>query len=175
MFSDPEENVKNFGLMPGMLVADIGAGSGFYSFAAGKMLGEKGRVYAVDVQKDLLAKIKNEAAQRHLGNIETVWGDIEKEGGTQLRDNSLDAAFVANVLFQVKEKKGLVKEVKRILKSKGRVLVVDWTASFGGMGPTGEDVITSEQAQDLFSDVGFIFERRMPAGAHHYGLIFQKP
>lgn len=174
MFSDPDQNVENFGLMPGMHVADCGSGSGFYSLAAARALGEKGRVYAIDVQKDLLARLKNEAARLHLKNIETIWGNIEKPGGTSLRDNSVDAAFLANVLFQVKDKNSLLTELKRILKPKGRVLVVDWTSSFGGMGPSGESVVTSEQAQEIFSKGGFSFERRMPAGEHHYGLIFQK-
>ncbi|MCK5060079.1 MAG: methyltransferase domain-containing protein [Candidatus Pacebacteria bacterium] len=174
MFSDPEKNVANFGLMPGMRVADLGSGSGFYSLAAGKIVGEKGRVYAVDVQKDLLAKLKNEAENIYKKNIETIWGNIEKPGGSGLHDNFVDAVFLSNVLFQTPDKAGLVKEARRILKPKGRVLVIDWTSSFENMGPTPENVLTSERAQEIFEEIGFALDRRMPAGAHHYGLIFKK-
>ena len=58
MFIDPQNNIKQFNLSPGMKVADVGAGSGFNSFAAAKEVGEKGIIYAIDIQKDLLSKIK---------------------------------------------------------------------------------------------------------------------
>ena len=175
MFSDPEKNVSSFGLMPGMRVADLGSGSGFYSLAAGKIVGEKGRVYAVDVQKDLLAKLKNDAEKMHIKNIETIWGNVEKPGGSGIQNGFVDAVFVSNILFQTPEKSSLAREAKRILKPKGRVLVVDWTSSFGNMGPAPEHVLVSEKAQEIFEKEGFVLDRRMPVGEHHYGLIFQKP
>ena len=174
MFSDPEKNVEHFGLMPGMRVADLGSGSGFYSLAAAKAVGSKGRVYAVDVQKDLLAKVQNEAEREDIKNIEIVWGNIEKPRGSGLHDGFVDAVFVCNVLFQSPDKDGLIKEAKRILKPKGRVLVVDWMSSFGDMGPAEESVVTDQKAQELFESNGFILDRRMPGGTHHYALIFQK-
>ena len=61
MFTDPQKNIKELGLTPGMHIADLGAGSGFYVLEAAKRVGDKGRVYAVDVQKDILQKIKNRA------------------------------------------------------------------------------------------------------------------
>ena len=61
MFSDPEKNIEQFSLGKGMHVADFGTGSGFYALAAAEAVGETGRVYAIDVQKDLLEKLKKEA------------------------------------------------------------------------------------------------------------------
>jgi ubiquinone/menaquinone biosynthesis C-methylase UbiE len=160
--------------MPGMRVADLGSGSGFYTLAAGKIVGGKGRVYAIDAQKDLLARVKNEAERMHIRNIDTIWGNIEKLGGSGLHDNFVDAVFVCNVLFQITDKEGLAKEVKRILKPKGRVLVVDWMSSFEDIGPAREHVITDTKAQEIFEKTGFVLDRRMPGGVHHYALIFKK-
>ena len=172
MFSDPQRNLEQFELLPEMKVADFGSGSGFYSLEAAKLVGDKGRVYCVDIQKDLLAKIKNAAAKERLFNIEVIWGDIEKLGGTRLKDFSIDAVIVSNLLFQIKEKATLVNEIRRILKPKGKVLVVDWSDSFGGLGPTQASVVTKDNAIALFKKTGFTLNKEIFAGDHHYGLIF---
>ncbi len=172
MFSDPKENIEQFGLMPGMSVADFGSGSGFYSFELSKVVGETGKVYAVDVQKDLLTKLKNQATHDHLSNIDIIWGDLEKLGGTKLRDYSMDAVMIGTVLFQVEHKDAVVKEVKRILKPSGRVLVVEWKDSDLSFAP--KNVLPLQICKELFRREGFVFEKEIRAGEHHYGLIFKK-
>ncbi len=174
MFSDPKRNVEQLGLTPGMKVVDMGAGSGFYTLAAAELVGGSGRVYAVDIQKELLDRIKNEAAKRRLTNIEAIWGDIEKAGGTKLQAGIADAVIVSNVLFQIEQKAVFVDEIKRILKPKREVLIVDWTDSFGGMGPDGKSIVTEEAAKQLFESHGFMLTRSIRPGDHHYGLIFSK-
>jgi ubiquinone/menaquinone biosynthesis C-methylase UbiE len=174
MFSDPENNINQFALAPGMQVADFGSGSGFYSMAAAKAVLPNGKVFAVDIQKDLLEKLKNGSKQAHLNNVDIVWGDLEHFGGTKLRENSMDAVIISNLFFQVENKDGLCLEAKRILRKNSRVLVVDWDGSFGGIGPLEKDVITKIQMTALFQDHGFVLDREISAGEHHYGLIFRK-
>ena len=174
MFSDPENNIKQFGLTPGMVVADFGSGSGFYAMAAARAVLPSGKVFAVDIQKDLLQKLKNGAKQDHLNNIDVVWGDLEHLGGTKLRENSIDAVTVGNLLFQIKNKDALSLEIKRILRPNGRVMVIDWAGSFGGVGPQEKDVVTKIQLTTLFHDHGFVLDREISAGSEHYGLVFRK-
>ena len=64
MFSDPVKNIEQCGIQTGMDIADFGAGSGHYTIAGSRALMATGRVYAIDVQKDLLAKLKNEATRQ---------------------------------------------------------------------------------------------------------------
>jgi len=173
-FSDPQKNIEQCGIMPGMDVADLGAGVGEYTVAAAKALMSTGRVYAIDVQKDLISKLKNDAARNGIYNIEVIWGDIEKPNGTKLGDNTVDLALLCNVLFQMEDKAGIINEVKRILKTSGRVIVVDWTESFGGMGPAPEMVVKKETISAQFEKSGFHLDREINAGSHHYGLIFKK-
>jgi ubiquinone/menaquinone biosynthesis C-methylase UbiE len=130
MFSNPQSNVDQMGLMPGFQVADLGAGTGFYSFAAARAVGEKGKVFSIDVQKDLLGRLRATAEASRIHNIEIIWGDLEKLGGTKLRDLSIDAAIAANIFFQLQDKKNFMLEVKRILKKGGWLLLVDWSDSF---------------------------------------------
>jgi ubiquinone/menaquinone biosynthesis C-methylase UbiE len=175
MFSDPTKVVERFGLTPGMHVADFGAGSGFYTFAISKIVSDTGKVYSIDIQKDLLVKIKSEARKLHVFNVEVLWGDLEKAGGSKLNNNSVDAAVVANILFQIKDKKVFIDELKRILKPNGKVLVVDWKESFGGIGPHPSDVFSIKEGREFFEKEGFAFERELSdAGEHHYALIFKK-
>jgi len=72
--------------MDGMKVADVGAGSGFYSLEAARKVGSSGRVYAIDVQKNLLERLRSQAISEGLGNVEVVWGNAEKIGGTKVRE-----------------------------------------------------------------------------------------
>jgi len=174
MFSDPVKNVEQCGIQAGQEIADFGSGAGHYTIAASRALISTGRVYAVDVQQDLLTKLKNEATRSGLYNIEVIWGNVEKIGGTKLHDNSIDLVFLCNLLFQLDDKETAIKEVKRVLRPGGRVLVVDWTDSFGGLGPKPEAVVRKDVAMSVFSKSGFHLDREISAGAHHYGLIFKK-
>lgn len=174
MFSDPVKNVEQCGIQAGMEIADFGSGSGHYTISAAKALMSTGRVYSIDVNKDLLTKLKNTSTKEGLYNVEVIWGDIEKAGGTKLREASIDLVFLTNILFQVEDKDGVIKEAKRVLKPSGRVLVIDWVDSFGGLGPSQKSVFKKEQAVKLFEKAGFHLDREITAGAHHYGFIYKK-
>lgn len=174
MFSNPKNNIMQLGLREGMLVADFGTGSGHYAVEASKIVEDNGRVYAIDIQQALVRKIKNIAARERIGNIDVLWGDIEQIGGSKLSDESVDAVIIANDLFQVEKKNNVIAEARRILKPKGKALVVDWSDSFGGIGPAPEDIVRESEARNMFSENGFEFVKRFDAGEHHYGLIFKK-
>ncbi|MCX6701763.1 MAG: methyltransferase domain-containing protein [Candidatus Zambryskibacteria bacterium] len=174
MFSDPVKNVEQCGIQAGMEIADFGSGSGHYSLAAARALISTGRVYAIDIQQELLTKLKNTATREGIYNIEVIWGDIEKINGTKLKDNTIDLVFLSNILFQIDDKEGVVKEVVRVLRSGGRVLVIDWMDSFGGLGPKPEVVFKKDVAMKMFEKYSFHLDREILAGEHHYGLIYKK-
>jgi len=173
-FSDPEANIERFKLEPGMLVADFGAGSGSYTIASARAVGRRGVVYSIDIQQELLSRIKNTACKEGFNNVETVWGDIETLGGSGLLDGTIDAVIISNILFLLDDKDNLVKEVSRVLKRNGKVLVVDWKDSFGGLGPKPESIVPSNNTKDLFEKYGFSFQHEIQAGAHHYGIVFKR-
>ena len=170
MFTDPVKNLKTLGLRENDIVADLGAGTGFYSVAAGHLV-PKGKVYAVEIAKDFLDTVRNKVKEAHLNNVEIIWGNIEKIGGTMIGDSVVDAVIASNVLFQVEDKDKFIEEIKRILKQKGRVLLIDWSES-SIMGAT--TIIPKNKAREMFEKKGFVLERDINAGEHHYGMIFQK-
>jgi ubiquinone/menaquinone biosynthesis C-methylase UbiE len=171
MFSDPGVNLSKLGLAQGMKVVDIGAGSGFYTLEAARRVGASGRVYAIDVQKDILERIRTTGANQGLRNIEVVWGNAEKIGGTKLRESIADRIIVSNVLFQIEKPDDFALEVKRLLKPGGKALVIDWNAG-SPMSPA--TLFASSRAQTLFEKLGFKLEQSFMAGDHHYGLVFSR-
>lgn len=171
-FAHPARNVAALGVEPGMVIADFGAGSGAYVLAIAEALLGAGHVYAIDIQKDLLRRIHNEAHRRGLTHVSILWGDLEKPQGSKLADHICDIVLISNLLFQVENKMQLFQEAKRILRPRGRLAVVDWQESFGGMGPIKEHVVNKAGAIALAKDSGFALVQEFNAGAHHYGLIF---
>lgn len=172
MFADPVKIIKQFDLRENTIVADLGAGTGFYTIPAGQIV-NGGKVYAVEINKDYLATISNKINEAHLKNVNIILGDIERKGGTKLGDGVVDAVIASNVLFQVEDKNGFIDEIKRILKTKGRVLIVDHNSDVLS-GKNKARFVEKEKAQKMFEDKGFLLERYIDTGEHHYGMILGK-
>lgn len=173
-FADPQTNLQSFGLEPGMDVADLGAGPGHYTLSAARLVGKKGTVCAVEIQKDLVAKLQNEADHEGLEHVNVVWSDLEKPGGSMLDDKTMDAVILSNVLFQIKDKQNVLKEAQRILRSGGKILVVDWSDSHGGLGPPEDHLVTPEKIKEIAQEIGLVIGGDVSVGAHHWGLHLQK-
>lgn len=171
MFADPIKNLKAFGLRENNIVADLGAGMGYYSVSAGSMV-PLGKVYAVEVVKDFLDTIKNKIKEARLNNVEIVWGNIEKRGGTHLGDGIVDAVIASNVLFQLEDKDNFIEEIKRILKPGGRVLLIDWSTDSDVPAVVLKNAVPKNKARDMFEQKSFIWVNDIDAGTHHYGMIF---
>lgn len=173
MFSDPQKVLNQVHIDPGMIVADFGCGGGHYTLLLAEILKGTGQVFAFDIQKDLLSRLKNTSEQQNIENIHFVWSDLDEPNSTSLKEGSVDRIIMSNILFQVEDKKALIREAKRILKKNGKVILVDWSESFGGLGPKQSDVVKKEIAIRIFSEEGFTVEKEIQAGEHHYGLVFK--
>lgn len=173
-FVVPDVVGSHFHLKPGELVADFGAGSGFFLKVLAEGVGEEGRVYACEIQKQLVEKLGEQARLMGLLNVHPLWCDLEESGGIKIADNELDVALLINTLFLIEDKAAAVLEMGRTLRSGGRFFVIDWSESFAGMGPQPQQIIAAADTTALFEANGFVFERDFPAGDHHYGLAFRK-
>lgn len=172
-FAHPVRNVEALGVEPGMTVVDFGSGSGAYVLAIADRLQNAGHVYAVDVQQDLLRRTKNEAHKQGYKNVETIWSDLEKPNSSKIADRHVDIVLVSNLLFQLADKAAPLREAWRILKPTGKLALIDWSESFGGIGPIKKDVVTKEKALEEANRAGFELVKEFDAGAHHYGLIMR--
>lgn len=173
-FLEPEKVVSHFHLRPGDKVADFGAGSGNFLKALSRAVGAEGKVYALEIQKQLVDTLGRNAAESHLSNVEPIWCDLEAPGGTKLADGLLDTGMLANTLFQLQNKEVALTEIARTIRKGGKFFVCDWTESFAGLGPSGAEVVDANMAKELVGNAGFVFERDFPSGDHHYGLVFRR-
>jgi ubiquinone/menaquinone biosynthesis C-methylase UbiE len=173
-FSDPKHNIAHLKIEHGMRIAEFGCGAGHYSLSLAPLAGENGRVYAIDIQQNLLSKVKNTAREEHLDNIDVIVGDLESLHGSTLADNLVDAVIMANVLFQIEDREAFIGEAMRVLKPRGKLLVVDWKDSYEGLGPAQEHVLQQSKAEALCKAAGFKLVEVFNAGAHHYGLLYEK-
>jgi ubiquinone/menaquinone biosynthesis C-methylase UbiE len=172
-FVMPEVVSTHFHLEEGSVVADFGAGVGYFIPALSKAVGPTGRVIACEIQKALVEKLGSFVRQQGLGNVNVVWCDLEAPQGNTLVDNSIDAGVMINTFFQFEEKAAAVAECQRVLKKGGALHVIDWSESFGGTGPAPEQVVDKQSMIAWFEGGGFVLEREYPAGSHHYGLTFR--
>lgn len=175
------------GIKPGMIVADFGAGSGAHVFPLAEAVGAGGRVYAVDVQRDLLRRIKNEAVRRKHDHVDVLWGDVESPGGSKLGDDSVDVVVMSNLLFQLEDKYAAFNEAGRILKPRGKLIIIDWQGGVSNrddddermaftpsMGPHRRDIVSRTEALEFARDAGYEPVREFDVGSHHYGILLRR-
>ena len=110
-------------LKPGMTVADIGAGSGFYSWRMGKRVGEKGTVFAVDIQPGMVEVLQKQMAERGTSNVKAVLGTLTDP---RLPAGSLDLALMVDVYHELEFPYEMLVAIVRALKSGGRLVFVEY-------------------------------------------------
>ena len=172
-FLNVEKIVDQLDVKPDMIVADFGAGHGFFSIAFAKKTGSSGQIFAVDVLQSALEAIKSRARLEGLFNIKLIKGNLEKIGGSTLPEESCDIVFIANMLFQITDKSELIGEAYRILKKGGELAIVEWKP-YISLGPQKEQRLSEEEVKQIITPKGFNESGQIDAGSHHYGLIFYK-
>lgn len=173
-FIIPNVLVTNFHLRPGDKVGDFGAGLGNFAAALSRAVGSQGKIYACEIQRNLVEGLIDRASKERLGNLEVVWSDIEASNGTKIETGALDAGVAINLLFQIEDRAAALSEMARTLRPGGKFFLVDWSESWGGLGPQPGHLLSEASARSLAEAAGLTFERTFSAGDHHYGLAFRK-
>ncbi|MBI4132185.1 MAG: class I SAM-dependent methyltransferase [Candidatus Sungbacteria bacterium] len=173
-FLHPEGIIGRLDIRPGMVVADFGAGSGYFSIPAARRVGEGGKVYAIDIQQTAINLLRSKASLEHLLNIEAVWADLERPAGSRLAEGAVDFVIIANILFQAAEKAAVLAEAKRVLRTGGKLAILEWDETPFPAGPPAALRVPKSLVRQLTEGVGFQLEKEFEAGSHHYGLLFVK-
>ena len=172
---NPQEVFKHLELKPGEKVADLGCGgAGHFVIPAGHQVGPQSIVYAVDILKSVLQSVMSRARLEGLANVKPVWTNLEIVGATKIPAESLDAAFLINILFQSKQHDNIFQEAIRLLKKDGRLLVIDWQAGGGTFGPPAVDRVKPATVKAIAQKLRLTLVEEFAAGTYHYGLIFSK-
>jgi ubiquinone/menaquinone biosynthesis C-methylase UbiE len=173
LFLHPQDIVAALTLEEGMHVADLGAGSGMHTHHIAERVGTSGKVYAVDIQRELLRRIHTEAQKKALHAVEIVWADLTSGNATRIPSSSLDRVLLANLLFQTADKHLVLEEARRILKPSGRLLVVEWTHDREAFGPERHRRLSPEVLRRTLEDSGFEHLHGGHMGSHHHAHLFR--
>lgn len=165
-YLEPDAILGAFGVGPGCILADVGAGTGFFSIPASKRVGPSGRVYALDVQTPMLDDLREKVTTEGLTNIRILQS---QEDRIPLPQASVDVAFLACVLHEL-DGPGTLRECGRILKPTGCLAIVDWKKIEQDIGPPFKHRLDEGQARAFLKRSGFAPIRTFDAGRNHYGI-----
>lgn len=119
----PAEVLAALSLRSEDTIADVGAGTGYFSLPLARAVGPNGKVYAVDAQDQMLALLRQKLHDNSVSNVELIHADAES---TTLPDVCCSFVFLANVWHEFADRSAVVKESRRILKPGGRIAILDW-------------------------------------------------
>jgi len=112
----PRKNIlKEVGIKTGFQVLDYGCGPGSYIIPLAELVGESGKVYALDIHPLAIQKVQNIASKKQLANMETILSDCQ----TGLPDNTLDAVLLYDAFHHLSDPDVVLKELYRVLKPDG--------------------------------------------------------
>ena len=157
-------------LRPYHVVADVGCGPGYFAVPLGKSVFD-GKVYAVDVQQEMLDLVRKELDGVRLTNVELVKSEMDK---LPLDDDSLDGAISAFVLHGSENVQGLLEEALRCLNKGGWLALLEWHKRQMDEGPPLEHRVEEDELRQTALDVGFRFTARHTLNARQYMLLMRK-
>ncbi len=165
-YLDARAILEAFEVRPGMHLADIGSGTGFFAIPAAEIVGPRGRVYAVDLSAEMLEDLQAKLRKAPSRNLEAL---RSTEDRIPLPDGSVDFVFMACVLHEL-DGPGTLLEARRILRPSGRLGIVDWIKEDMEFGPPKAHRLDEGEAKGVLHDAGFLVTRTFSAGVYHYGI-----
>ncbi len=147
-WQQPAKVIEVLDIKPGDHVADLGAGSGYFTFLLAQAVGTDGRVYAVDIDPDMVAILRKRVEEEGRTNVEVLLAD---PADPQLPAATLDLIFACNVYHHVENRSAYFRRTAKSLKPDGRLAIIDfseesWFAWFTGHA-TPADVIEREMKE----------------------------
>lgn len=155
-WQNPQKVLESLDLRPGTIVADLGAGGGYFTFRLAERVGADGRVYAVDIDRDMNDLIADRAKKDGASNVETV---LARRDDAQLPATGVDLIFTVNTYHHIDNRVAYFSNLRKSLRPKGRIAIIDfdrraWMESlFGHYTP-------AERIQGEMEQAGFILQRK---------------
>jgi ubiquinone/menaquinone biosynthesis C-methylase UbiE len=167
----PEEVIKALSIKPGDRIADLGAGSGYFTFRLADAVGPTGRVYAVDVDTDMNADLEKRVKDTGYQNIEVLLAQLNDPG---LPDTGVNLIFSSNSYHHFENRATYFANVRKYLQLHGRLAIID----FNGEGWLQQIIghYTSEETiQGELEEAGYILEQKLDFLPNQGFLIFTSP
>jgi len=167
----PDKVVDALGLQPGMTVADVGAGIGYFSWRMAKQVGAEGRVLAVDIQIEMLEGLKMELRKRHIKNVEAVLGTSTNP---RLPPNSVDLALLVDVYHEFQHPEAMISKIRDSLKKDGRMVLVEYRGEDPTVPIRSVHKMTTAQVLTEILPMGFQLKKKLEFLPWQHIFIFKK-
>ena len=171
LWQRPDQLMDAMGIADASVVADIGAGSGWFTIRLARRVGPQGLVYAEDVQSEMLTAITRRVQREGLTNVRPVRG---QNSDPRLPSLSLDAVLVVDAYHEVEDRVTMLANLARALKPQGRIGVVDFKLDGTGPGPSPEERVSPDVVVKDAAKAGLRLLRQEPFLPYQYFLIFGK-
>jgi len=165
------EIIKNLNIGSRMVVVDIGSGGGYFAQEFSKKVGEKGMVYAIDVNQKALDFISDNFEKENIKNAKTLLGNFN---GVNLPEKSVDLIFLRNVFHHLSNQEEYFKNIKKILKSNGKIAIIDYNhKGFSLSGFLGH-YTPENKLLDIMGRAGFFSSQKFDFLHNQLFMIFEK-
>ena len=165
----PTRAIAALKIRPGQVVADIGAGSGYYSMLLSTAVGPRGRVYATDIQPEMLALIQNKIDKTRVANVELVLGTPSE---SRLPDGAIDLALMVDVYHELAQPRVFLQSLKRAIKPDGRLVLIEFRKESASVPIREEHKMTIREARMELEAEGYRFERVIDVLPWQHILVF---
>jgi SAM-dependent methyltransferase len=167
----PETALDKIGIREGMTVADVGAGIGYFTIRLGKRVGPSGKVYAVDVQPEMLTMLKQRAAKADVKNITPVLGS---ESDPKLPAGSMDLILLVDVYHEFSQPQRMLQRMRDALKNDARLVLLEYRKEDPHIPVRSEHKMSIEEAKAELEAEGFRLEKVLKDLPRQHILIFRK-
>jgi ubiquinone/menaquinone biosynthesis C-methylase UbiE len=168
---NPEGALDAIGIKPGMVVADVGAGTGYMTLKMARRVGPSGKVYAEDVQPEMLQKLRKNAAEAKLANIQTVLGG---EADPKLPPNMLDLILLVDVYHEFSQPQRMLRRMREALKPDGRLVLLEYRKEDPSIPIRPEHKMSVQEVKLELEAEGFHLDRTLETLPRQHILILTK-
>ena len=167
----PDLALKLIGVPKGAVVGDIGAGAGYLTWRLAGLVGPTGKVYANDIQPEMLELLKSNMRQRNISNVEAVLGAYDDP---KLPPDSLDLVILVDVYHEFSEPQKMLRHIRASLKPDGRLVLLEYRAEDPAVPIRLEHKMTVAQVKMELEPEGFHMDRVIEDLPRQHILILKK-
>jgi arsenite methyltransferase len=151
----PQQVIESLDIRPGAVVADLGAGGGYFTFRLAEAVGSGGKVYAVDIDRDMIRLISERAKQDDVANVETI---LAKPDAPQLPPAGVDLILTVNTYHHIENRAAYFANLRGYLRPGGRVAIIDFDRRASLVNLVGH-ATPVESIKRVMEQAGYALER----------------
>lgn len=163
----PYETLLKVGLKEGNIMADIGCGIGYFSIPASKIVGENGKVYALDISDQMINEINLKINENKISNIIPI---ITLENDLKVDDGIIDFAFVCTVLHEANDIDKFISQIFKKIIPGGKIVIVEWEKSNRDFGPSFDHCLDTDKVSNTLDKHNFNSIKTVNIGKHFYAV-----